>query len=110
MCEQAILSLVLVVRRDDCGEGQAEQDGTGVGLGLWGTIQPTPLLRSCEARCPSTVLLDPCPPRIEAIRAQASLGNEKMCKIVVLPGPPHALPSSCGLRRPSFWTQRPLAF
>lgn len=78
MCEQAILSLVMVVRGDDCGEGQAEQDGTGVVWDSGGQFSP-PLLGPMRPGAPSTVLFDPCTPRIEAIRAQVSLGNKKMC-------------------------------
>lgn len=61
-----------------------------MGLGLWGTTQPTLRFSSMSLEAPSTVLSDSSTPRIEATRAQASFGNQKMCKVtVLLPGSPH---------------------
>lgn len=78
-----------------------------MGLGLWGTTQPTLRFSSMRLGAPSTVLSDSSTPGIEATRAQAFFGNQKMCKVtVLLPDSPHPQPLSCRYRRPSLWTQR----
>lgn len=75
----------MALRRDACGEGQAELDGPVFGIGVQGTTHSSLVYGSREAETQFTVLFDPCPPGVEASRPQPSLGNQLMWKIRALP-------------------------
>lgn len=66
---------------------------SAMGVGGKETLRDNSTQPSLPSGCPipgapSSVLFDSCPPGIEATRAQAFLGNQKMDKITVPPGTP----------------------